>query len=171
MRYIRFNHGVCDNMLLSEIAEWIISQKPNCCMAINNEVIKGKRDKEYEESLIKPVMDYWMFEDLEICGCGYPECTYEVIRNYLQIIHDYGEPTTNIKSIKDGYLTKLHISFDDDMQLGLLQFMAYILDEHEFIKHGSSIVFPWLTDKGRMLLSTLNIWYDHENNEDICKTK
>ena len=41
-------------MKLSEIAEYIVENYPDCCMACNNEVNKGCREEWYEESLIAP---------------------------------------------------------------------------------------------------------------------
>ena len=59
-------------MKLSEIAEHIIQYNPDCCMAENKEVITGCREQWYEESLINPLMDYYMFEVMDLCGCGNP---------------------------------------------------------------------------------------------------
>lgn len=48
---------------------------------------------------------------------------------------------------------------------GLLQFMAYILDDRGFTEHGSSIGGCWLTEKGEMFLTVLDAWdqYNKEN--------
>lgn len=72
-------------MKLSEIAEHIIEKYPNCCMSNNNNVVKGCREKWYEESLIDPLMDFFSYELLHLCGCGTPEDTYELIRKFLTI--------------------------------------------------------------------------------------
>ena len=152
-------------MKLSEIAEYIIEHNQDCCMAVNNEVIKRCREDWYEESLIEPLMDYYMYEELNLCGCGIPEDTYEIIRRYLHIREDYYTDKIEYKDVLERYKTDLHIKDDDSLQAGLLQFMMYVLDHKGFTEHGSSIGGCWLTNKGRMLLTVLDAWYDSENNE------
>ena len=73
-------------MKLSEIAEYIADNYPESNIAYNNDVIKGSREEWYEESLIDPLLDFYMHEELGLCGCGNPEFTYETIRRYLSII-------------------------------------------------------------------------------------
>ena len=146
-------------MLLSEIAEKIVKYHPDCCMTENHEVINGCREDWYEESLIEPLMDYWMYEDLRLCDCGCPEDTYEVIRKYLHIRQDWRENKLTYNEVIDRYRRDLHIDDNNNNQFGLLQFMMYILDEHEFTEHGGSIIGCWLTEKGEMLLATLDAWY------------
>lgn len=72
-------------MKLSEIVEYIIEKYPKCCMSYNNDVVKGCREKWYEESLIDPLMDFFSYELLHLCGCGTPEDAYELIRKFLTI--------------------------------------------------------------------------------------
>lgn len=147
-------------MRLSEIAENIVKYHPDCCMAKNYEIINGCREDWYEESLIEPLMSYWMYEDLDLCGCGRPEYTYEVIRKFLYIRQDWRENKLEYTEVLNRYKRDLHVDGNDNNQFGLLQFMMYILDEHEFIEHGSSITGCWLTEKGEMLLVTLDAWHN-----------
>lgn len=152
-------------MRLSEIAEFIVEHNQNCCMYYNNDVIKGCKEDWYEEYLVKPLMDYYMYEELDLCGCGCPEDTYEVIRRYLHIRNDWYENKLQYDDVIAKYKTDLHINDDDLIQAGLLQFMMYVLDEKGFTEHGSGIGGCWLTDKGKRLLTVLDAWYDSENNE------
>ena len=118
-----------------------------------------------EDLLIDSLMDYWMYEDLGLCGCGCPEYTFEVIRKYLHIRQDWRENKLTYNEVIDKYRRDLHIDDNDNNQFGLLQFMMYILDEHGFTEHGISITRCWLTEKGEMLLATLDAW--HEKNTRI----
>ena len=70
-------------MLLSEIAEKIIKKESN--LSLENEVIVGNREEWYEESLIDPLIDYYSYDVLRLCGCGCPNDTLDVIRKYLHI--------------------------------------------------------------------------------------
>lgn len=76
-------------MILSEIAEFVIDNYPDSCIAHNHKVIKGCRDGWYEESLIDPLLSFYMYEKMDLCGCGIPEQTYEIIRLYLHIRKDW----------------------------------------------------------------------------------
>ena len=64
-------------MRLSEIAEFVVEEYPDCCMASNNVVSKGCREDWYEEYLIDELMDFFSFEIMNMCGCGCPEDTHE----------------------------------------------------------------------------------------------
>lgn len=49
-------------MKLSEIAEYVVNDYPGFCMSQNCRVIKGCREEWYEESLIKPLLDFYIHE-------------------------------------------------------------------------------------------------------------
>ena len=149
----------------SEIAEFIVEHNQDCCMYYNNNIVQGCREDWYEESLIEPLMDYYMYEELNLCGCGSPKYTYETIRRYLHIREDYYTDKIEYKDVLERYKTDLHIEDNDSLQTGLLQFMMYILDHNGFTEHGISIGGCWLTDKGRRLLTILDAWHDSENNK------
>lgn len=106
-----------------------------------------------------------MYEDLGLCGCGCPEYTYEVIRKFLHIRQDWQRDKITYRDAYNRYKNDLHVDDEDEDQFGLLRFMMYILDEYWFIEHGSSITGCWLTEKGEMLLATLDAW--HEKNTRI----
>ena len=150
-------------MKLSEIAERIIKYRPDRC--IRHNVIKDCREDWYEKSLIDPLMEYWMHEDLGLCGCGCPEDTYEVIRKFLHIRQDWQEDKITYKEVYNRYKNDLHMDGESNDQFGLLQFMMYVLDSNGFTAHGGSIMGCWLTEKGEMLLTTLDAW--HEENMKI----
>ena len=156
-------------MKLSEIAEKIVKHHPDCCIAENHEVINGCREDWYEKSLINLLMNYWMYEDLGLCGCGYPGCTCEVIRKYLHIRQDKQQDKLTYTEVANRYKSELHINDYDLDQFGLLQFMMYILDLNGFTEHGSNITSCWLTEKGEMLLTTLDAWHEEKIKEADTK--
>ena len=147
-------------MRLSEIAEYVVDNNPDCC--IKNEVVRGCRTEPYEESLIEPLLDFYMYEKMDLCGCGIPEDTYEAIRRYLRIRKSCFEENLSWEDITERYRANLHIDYDDSMNHGILQFLAYILDSYGFTEHGSSVGGCWLTEEGERLLTVLDAWRDLE---------
>ena len=89
-----------------------------------------------------------LIHELGICGCGCPEEAYEAVHEMLKSFKNYDHNTINL---------------DEPHRL----FMAYTLDQLEFLDHGSSIYSAWLTDKGHELLAALDIFkekYDYDWN-------
>lgn len=149
-------------MRLSEIAEYVVKNNPDCCMAVNKAVIHGHRDDWYEESLIDELMNYFSYEVIDMCGCGNPESTYESIRRLLNIRNDWRVNKIKYEEVIERYEKELHVNRDDDIQWGLLQFMLYQLDSCGILEHGSSIGGSWLTKEGEMYLTVLNAWHEQE---------
>lgn len=152
-------------MKLSEIAEYITENYPESNIAYNNYVIKGCREEWYEESLIDPLLDFYMHEELGLCGCGNPEFTYETIRRYLSIRNEFVISKIDYQEVIDRYKNDLLLDYNNDIQYGLLQFMMYILDDKDFTTHGGSIGGCWLTKKGQRLLKVLEAWRTREDEE------
>lgn len=150
-------------MKLSEIAEYIADNYPESNIAYNNDVIKGCREEWYEESCIDPLLDFYMHEELGLCGCGNPESTYETIRRYLNIRNEFVISKIDYQEVIDRYKNDLLLDYNNDIQYGLLQFMMYILDDKDFTTHGSSIGGCWLTKKGQRLLTVLEAWRARED--------
>ena len=151
-------------MKLSEIVEYIIEKYPNCCMSHNNDVVKGCREKWYEESLVDPLMDFFSYELLHLCGCGTPEDTYEIIRKILTIRFEWQSRKTSYEEVIRRYKDDLKLDSNNSSHYGILQFVMYILDHNGILEHGSSIGGCWLTNLGEMYLTVLNAWYDREEN-------
>ena len=147
-------------MKLSEIAEYVVDDYPGFCMSQNCEVIRECREKWYEKSLIKPLLDFYMHEKMGLCGCGSPEDTYEVIRRYLHIRKARFRDDLSYDLVKESYNVNLHMDYDDSIQYGMLQFLAYVLDDYGFTEHGSGIGGCWLTEDGERLLTVLDAWYE-----------
>ena len=83
---------------------------------------------EDEELLIEPLMDYYMYSILDLCGCGSPEYTYEIIRRYLHIRKDEYDRNLSYDKTCDRYMVDLHINCSYESQYGMLRFLMYILD-------------------------------------------
>ena len=135
-----------ENMTLNEIAKKILN------IDLNNiadpEYLKELVENypEEEELLIEPLMDYFMYEKLDLCGCGSPEVSYEVIRRYLHIRKDAHDGNLPYDEIRDRYM---------------LQFLMYSLDSCGFTEHGISIGRCWLTESGEMLMIVLDAWHEY----------
>ena len=87
-------------MRLSEIAEFVVEKYPDCCMAVNNVVSKGCREEWYEEYLIDELIDFFSFEIMNMCGCGCPKDTYDMIRIVLNIREDRFEKDIKYEEVK-----------------------------------------------------------------------
>ena len=153
-------------MKLSEIAEYIVKKYPDCCMVENHTVTNGCREDWYEEHLIDPLMDFFSYEIIDMCGCGSPEDTLEMIRRLLHIRNNWHDGDNSKKSWEqknEQYNIQLHINYEDEMNYGLLQFVMYMLDKCGILEHGSSIGGCWLTELGKMYLEVLDKWSEQEN--------
>ena len=148
-------------MTLNEIAKKILSIDSN--NVTDPEYLKELVENypEEEELLIEPLMDYFMYEKLGLCGCGSPEDSYEAIRRYLHVRKDAHDDTLPYNEIHDRYMSDLHINCSDELQYGILQFLMYILDSRGFTEHGGSIGGCWLTESGEMLMIVLDTWHEY----------
>ena len=72
------------------------------------------------------------------------------------------EENLSWEDVTERYRTNLHIDYDDSMNYGILQFLAYILDSYGFTEHGSSVGGCWLTKEGEKLLTVLDAWHNLE---------
>lgn len=151
-------------MRLSEIAEYIVEKYPDCCLASNRDFIKGCREDWYEEFLIDPLMDFFSFEWMDMCGCGCPDYTYELIRKILIIRSEWQDKKITYEEVIKRYKVDLDLDDDNNNQYGALQFILYILDARQIVEHGSSVGGCWLTGLGKMYLTVLNAWHDREEN-------
>lgn len=152
-------------MKLSEIAEFVVKNYPDCCMSKNHEYKLGCRDDWYEDYLINPLMDFFSYEIMGLCGCGSPENTHKVIRSVLNIRNDWMNRDIQYDGVKKRYCSDLHIDLSDDINYGMLQYILYDLNDREILEHGSGVGGSWLTNLGKMYLDVLNAWYEREYKE------
>ena len=125
-------------------------------MAINNVVSKGCREEWYEEYLIDELIDFFSFEIMNMCGCGCPEDTHDVIRIVLNIRKDRFEKDIKYEEVQKRYKEELHLDTEDSL---------HMLDAKGIVEHGGGISSCWLTKLGRMYLTVLNAWHDREEKE------
>ena len=83
--------------------------------------------------------------DLGICGCGSPSEAYEAVHKLLLALQKSSKPTRDWGDWHD---------LIDNNPYALI--LAYLLDNEEYIEHGTSIRHPWLTAKGIKLIEALN---------------
>ena len=124
-------------MKLSEIAEYVANNYPDCCMSQNCDVIKGCREKWYEESLIEPLLNFYIHEKM-----------------------GWSEKSLSYDEVVNSYKVNLHIDYNNSIHYGLLQFLMYVLDSYGFTEHGGGIGGCWLTEDGERLLAVLDAWHD-----------
>lgn len=86
--------------------------------------------------------------ELPCCGCGNPESVYQAIHTMLSYFDLKNKP--QIPKSKE---------FDkiDIYENPFVLFMAYYLDNEEYLNHGTSIGYSWLTEKGETMLRYLKI--------------
>ena len=135
-------------------------------MVYNNEIKVGCREDWYEEYLIDPLMHFFSYELLDMCGCGCPEHSYELIRKILVIRSEWQNNKLSYEEIKERYKSDLDLDTDNDNHYGALQFILYILDANGLVEHGTSIGGCWLTELGEMYLTVLNTWHNKEMEND-----
>lgn len=137
-------------MNLQEIAEWVIKEHPDSLFSSNySDFYKHMENWE----LTKELRDFFCGEIIGMCRCGIPEETYSTITSYLDLINK----RTNKDLDFDKFSVELKKLFGCEYisDNGLLQFMAYILDDKGFTDHGSSINACCITNIGEMLLFVL----------------
>lgn len=113
-------------MRLSEIAEQLVVKYSDSCMACNDIVKRGCREEWYEEILINELMDFFSYEIINICGCGVPENTYEVIRKILHTRQDFSTNKITYEDVENRYKDELQIDTKNEYHYGILQFVLYV---------------------------------------------
>lgn len=149
-----FNKEVENN--LRKIADYIKEHYPDSCIAYNDR--EGNMSG-YE--LVEEIADFFSYEIIKLCGCGYPEDTIISIRNYLQIVND--KLNEKWETTKEKFLKKFGVEAASDNPL--LQFMAYMLDDKGLTEHGTSIDGNWITDLGKMCLYVYKLLDIEEESE------
>lgn len=148
---------------------WYIMEKyPDSHFSQRDTMVKGKNDSFYGEMLVDDLMDYFIYERLELCGCGNPEHTYEILRRLLNLRAKWSKNEITYPEVKERDLRDLGLDTNTGVGNGILQFLLYVLDSKGFMSHGSSVQGAWLTEEGNMFLDVLNEWYSI-NREGIDK--
>lgn len=152
---------------LREIMDFVLKEYPNGCAASNwrnHEYIP----KDFEiDQYLEDCFKEFIYEDLDLCGCGSPECTYKILQLVLQA-HKLSHELENGYEAKKQILNNIcGIDMNENSNyLGLIQFVEYILDSYEFMEHGSGIGGAWLTEKGKIFLEVLDTVLKEEEKEE-----
>lgn len=95
-----------------------------------------------------------LYASLGICGCGCPGEAYERVYEML---------------VRARNRENLIVVSDDHPDCGFQYFMAYILDDRDFIDHGFNIDHSWITSKGKALIEFIELirLHDYEYAEDM----
>ena len=147
---------------LASYMDYILKTFPAGCASYNwlntyDGILTKKRlPEDYEINYIIEDCLSEFSADLELCGCGCPSYTFEVLRRILNIkSKDYDYDTTKKK-----YNELCNSDMDNQNYYGLIQFVWYVLDRKEYLEHGSGISSTWLTEKGKIYLDLLNMEHD-----------
>jgi len=151
-----------DKNKLKQIMQFVIKAYPNGCASYNwqntcyIDIVQNKKEiEDWEiENIVQECLNEFIYEDLDLCKCGSPEITWEVLRLILLAQNQEGWGN---KKLAFNNICGLNIDGNKNYE-GLIQFVLYILDNHEFLEHGWCISSAWLTDKGRLFLELLNMW-------------
>ena len=123
-----------------EIVGWIRNNFPDSTLGMNY------KDVDVDEFFcVDEITDYFYFEDLKFCGCGYRDESEKLIMSILDTF--------------DAYHCYNFDSEHDETKIGLHDIALKILDSHGFIDHGTSIYSSFLTNKGKMYLDSLREKY------------
>lgn len=108
-----------------------------------------------KEQTIYEEYEKLVFSDLGICGCGTPEETIEMIVEYLKHNIEYKNKYKIEKDFDKVYKEdkEWEERFIEENKELLFLFMLYILDDKEFMEHGTSVYSSWVIKKGEKLIS------------------
>jgi hypothetical protein len=110
---------------------------------------QGDGTMEYETAL-----EFMAHTAFGFCGCGEPEKTLPVIKNYFNMLYQWESRLENNKKKKITWddIVKECFSGRDD----LAYITAYALHNAHLTTHGGSVNYSWLTDLGQDILHDLN---------------
>lgn len=148
---------------LDYVKDYVIKNYPDSCAAYN--IPNGV----CEESELEEILKFFAYDILDLCGCGIPEHTWEVIRRVLHAQNIFHSDRIDYTDLKAIYKDSLNLNLDQSIDHGVVQFCLYILDSKGLLEHGGSVGGSWLTELGKMYLSMLTIWYDELEKEESDK--
>lgn len=93
-----------------------------------------------------------IFQDLGLCGCGYPDEAYALVRDLLALAPYY----------EDGRWQRAAELIGSQ---GAQQIVLSMLDRAELLEHGSSVAGSWLTERGAHYLELMRRHRVDEVNE------
>ncbi len=149
---------------LKEIMQFLEKENPSGYMLNYIDIIKDKREIEDCEidNILDDCLNQFIYEDLKMGDnlnpyeTSNPEDIIEIIRLILtaQNQEEYKDRKLLLNNI-----CNLDIENNKNYN-GLIQFILYILNEHKFLEYRFSISGAWLTEKGKLFLELLNMYYE-----------
>jgi hypothetical protein len=125
-------------------------------------IIEGLRNMTYEDSDGVCHMDSegLLGSYIDLCGCGNPEEALKFIRLSLSQIDKLKTVWQKEITYENWEKENKEIYFNS----GIEYFTYYMLDNYKLTEHGGSVP-GWLSEKGKILLHDLNIWYEELQEE------
>lgn len=142
--------------ILSEM----IKGYPNSCIAYNHIDVSNYWGYP-EEYWVEELYSLFTHEIMNLCGCGSPELTDDIIRKLLKVRFDYKHNNMAYEE-RCGREKEIFNIEDEDILYGTVQFFLYVLDDKGMLEHGSSIGGSWITDLGEKYLYILDKHYELE---------
>lgn len=161
-----------DGKILIQIKDYFKKEYPDSDMASKKYDDLDPLDKIQMDELFNSIFEFCKFYLLPFCGCGWPDETAKVIRDYLQIINDH---TTQIlsknKEISDKAFDirnkrfKERFGFSHECENPIFQYFAYDLDNRGLTDHGSNITGSWITDLGKIVLYIFKLYFINKEED------
>lgn len=171
-------------MDLVDIIYYIDAYYPDSCIA-ENKIVKEIENLKKEGPVTKPLidaiclgegLDFFAYEILRLCSCGYHTLTWSMIYTVLDIQDQYihvsnsgKDDTISLPRYKGLWLSKLSIDIHEENDqpkiadhISIYQFILYILDDKGLLDHGSNIQYAYLTTLGEMYKYLLGIWIEKD---------
>ena len=160
--------NIMDIYSLQDIINYVLNKYPDSYFS------RDLRERYYKHYSVEDYLDkleeFFSCDILDLCGCGTPENTSQMLKEFLQIMYDFKVTDREtydwheeqkrtydmcrVPVVEDSYNT---------IYEGLIQYLQYTLDSAGILEHGSSISSAWLTELGEMFLWVLNKKYGKDN--------
>lgn len=144
---------------LQETREWVKRHYPDSDIA-------DSKEPEFQNEILEELTNFFALELLGFCGCGKKDLTIESMRDYLKIVNDCTKKNDN--EAWDNRRKQLEKTFGYGCVCdnGVLQYMAYDLDNRGLTDHGSNIAGAWITDIGEKCLFVFDTYLKEKYPED-----
>ena len=119
-----------------EFQDWSYSDNPECAYPTKQEL--------------------FMYEDMKLCGCGYPEASYNFILNFLK-----EHLPTEDRFTKEG-TKRIYQLVENDLEI-VVEVLQKLLTNLGLLEHGGNVGGSWPTD---MAKDIIDAGYYEEREDD-----
>ena len=144
---------------LIEIANKFIKDKTTC-MSYNFADIDLNT---YDENKLKSAVKEEFQRILGICGCGESHLVFEGIYNLLNLMDNKSAWNDDLTNKKPEEYEEYVKAYEDLVGIGegmttdwKMLMILYMLDDRDFIEHGTSIYWGWPTELGKDFLKVFD---------------